>query len=135
MPGWQLKLMFQRLRNSNPLKDLLNPSSRELSPLRVIVIALAMWVLAIVPLGFGLPWSTIAFLAGFGAIGATAFAALEMVEAALLSHPRSESPRQTVKRCTTCQTFQDLTKGFQDLSPRVEAIYLEHLIREHGVEP
>ena len=38
-------------------------------------------------------------------------------------------------RCSTCDIIEELTQNFSDMTPQVEAIYIEHLTREHGITP
>ncbi len=37
--------------------------------------------------------------------------------------------------CSTCEIVSELSGGFTDLTPQVEAIYIEHLYREHAITP
>ena len=60
-----------------------------------------------------------------------------------MSHefPRTQSdemPYQTKRyrgSCSTCEIIGRFTEGFWELTPQVEAIYIEHLIREHDIQP
>jgi hypothetical protein len=49
-------------------------------------------------------------------------------------HPSLEAKDNRVS-CSTCEIIGKLTGGFWDLTPQVEAIYIEHLIREDGIQP
>jgi len=49
-----------------------------------------------------------------------------------------QTPSQTNRdrgSCSTCDIIGKFTGGFWELTPQVEAIYLEHLIREHDIQP
>jgi hypothetical protein len=49
---------------------------------------------------------------------------------------RSQDPAKDNRAsCSTCEIIGKLTGGFWDLTPQVEAIYIEHLVREHGIQP
>jgi len=52
---------------------------------------------------------------------------------------RSQDPSLQAKdirvSCSTCEIIGRFTEGFRELTPQVEAIYLEHLIREHDIQP
>jgi len=37
--------------------------------------------------------------------------------------------------CSTCDIIGELTEDLKDVTPQVEAIYIEHLIREHDIQP
>jgi hypothetical protein len=37
--------------------------------------------------------------------------------------------------CSTCEIIGKFTGDFWELTPQVEAIYIEHLIREHDIQP
>jgi hypothetical protein len=39
------------------------------------------------------------------------------------------------RSCSTCDIIAGLSANLTDLMPQVEAIYIEHLIREHDVAP
>jgi len=36
---------------------------------------------------------------------------------------------------STCEIIGEFTGDFRELTPQVEAIYIEHLIREHDIQP
>jgi hypothetical protein len=52
---------------------------------------------------------------------------------------RSQHPSLQAKdnrdSCSTCEIIGKLTEGFWDLTPQVEAVYIEHLVREHDIQP
>jgi len=37
--------------------------------------------------------------------------------------------------CSTCEIIGKFTEGFWYLTPQVEGIYIEHLVREHDIQP
>ena len=47
---------------------------------------------------------------------------------------RSQSNRDRGP-CSTCEIIGKFTGDFWELTPQVEAIYIEHLIREHDIQP
>ncbi len=45
------------------------------------------------------------------------------------------SATQGIRQCSTCEIISELSDGFMAMTPQVEAIYIEHLNREHGLCP
>jgi hypothetical protein len=47
-------------------------------------------------------------------------------------HVRAEHYRSA---CSTCDIIAGLSANLTDLMPQAEAMYIEHLIREHDISP
>lgn len=113
------------------------------------MLASAFWILATVPMRFGFPWSQVSFASGYGAIVMSAITVMKIlglepgeIERSLSFRAApSKSSREgligarLVKPCTTCALFAEFTTDFSDIVPKEEAIYLEHLKREHDLDP
>ena len=99
--------------------------------------------MAIISLRLGLPWDNLAFTSGYGGTllfsyfltGLTTMKALKRTSRRSRLGERYRGQGNLVRSCSTCETFWELTDSFNDVSPKVEAIYVEHLSREHGMEP
>lgn len=108
-------------------------------PVTTILITAASWILAVIPMRFGIPWSGISFTSGYVAIFLTALLTTQAVRLeSLVSSTTGEVRRMIGLRpspCPTCAIFGEFTANFTDVPSRVEAIYIEHLAREHQVEP
>jgi hypothetical protein len=46
--------------------------------------------------------------------------------------PKAKGDRSS---CSTCDIIGKFTGDFWEVTPQVEAIYIEHLIREHDIQP
>jgi hypothetical protein len=113
------------------------------------ILMTAMMVARIVSIRFGLPRSRFSPALGYGAALKTAIKAVKIHGTERREnehgHPSqgvsSNSSRGVlrgawvVKPCTTCALFAEFTTDFSDLLPKEEAIYLEHLKREHDLDP
>ena len=113
------------------------------------VVVVVFWILATIPMRFGLPWSQISFASGYGAILMTAITVMKSLRMEPGEDEHGPSFREvssnssrgilngtvTVKPCTTCALFAEFTTDFDDILPKEEAIYLEHLKREHDLDP
>jgi hypothetical protein len=102
----------------------------------------------IIALRFGLLWSH-SFASGYSAILMTGITLMKSLmirpgedeqgpsfrEASSHSSRGRLNGAGTVMPCATCAVFSEFTTDFTDIVPKVEAIYLEHLEREHGLNP
>ncbi len=115
-------------------------------PIPMLLLAAALWILAIITQRFELPWNDVSFTSSYGGAllfcyfltGLTTMKALKTLKTRSeqwRSERVSENAGRRVSRCSTCQTFGEVTEGFTDMPPKVEAIYIEHLEREHQIEP
>jgi hypothetical protein len=51
------------------------------------------------------------------------------------SHEMPSDTNRGRGSCSTCEIIGKFTGGFWELTSQVEAIYIEHLIREHDIQP
>jgi len=109
----------------------------------MLMLAAALWILVIVSLKMGLPWGDLSFTSSYGGIllfcyfltGLSTMKALKLRPKWWSAGEYPSGRGMFVDSCPTCETFCELTDGFSDLPPKVEAIYVEHLGREHQIEP
>jgi len=113
------------------------------------MLAAAFWILATVPMRFGFPWSQVSFTSGYGAIFMSAITVMKILRLEPGEIERNLSFRTAssissrgglngvgmVKPCSTCAIFAEFTADFNDIVPQEEAMYLEHLKRDHGLDP
>ncbi len=135
-----MHVLRARMNNGYSLGEL--PVRTGPIPLSVLLLIGALWIVAVIPQGFKLPWSNVSFASSYG--GAllfcyflTALTTMKALQIRLKQRNAREcyGERMPVSHCSTCQTFSEVTNGFIDVSPKVEAVYIEHLKREHEIEP
>jgi len=112
-------------------------------PFPMLLLAAALWILNIITLHLGLPWRNFAFTSSYGGVmlfcyfltGLTTIKALKRAPSWSPLGQRYSGMRSLTGSCSVCDSFRELTGGFSDMPPKVEAVYVEHLSREHGMEP
>jgi len=109
----------------------------------MLMLAAAFWILVILSLKHGLPWGDISFTSSYGGTlifcyfltGLTTMNALKRTSRRSRFGERYSGQGIIIGACPTCEAFCELTDGFSDIPPKVEAVYIEHLSREHEMEP
>jgi len=120
-----------------------SPNRSASIPLPMLLLVGTLWILTIISFRFGLPWGNVAFTSSYGGTllfcyfltGLTTIKALKRTSRWSRLGEMYSGQADLAGSCSTCETFFELTDGFSDIPPKVEAIYVEHLSREHEMEP